>query len=76
MQRPNITQKQYDIPQRNKLVTKVSTGYTGGLEPSSIIKTMMKIIKMSFKDSMDKETRKQFSKITDAVIRMAEEIRE
>ena len=75
MQRQNITQKQYDMPQRNKLVTKVSTGYTG-LEPSSIIKTMMKIIKMSFKDSMDKETREQFSKITDAVIRIAEEIRE
>ena len=75
MQRQNITQKQYEIPQRNKLVTKVSTGYTG-LEPSSIIKTMMKIIKMSFKDSMDKETREQFSKITDAVIRIAEEIRE
>ncbi len=75
MQRPNITQKQYDIPQRNKLVTKVSTGYTG-LEPSSIIKTMMKIIKMSFKDSMDKETREQFSKITDVVVRIAEEIRE
>ncbi|TLX68671.1 MAG: hypothetical protein E6L02_00075 [Thaumarchaeota archaeon] len=75
MQRPNITQKQYEIPQRNKLVTKVSIGYAG-LEPSSIIKTMIKIIKMSSKDSMDKETRKQFSKITDAVIRMAEEIRE
>jgi len=75
MQRPNMTQKQYEIPQRDKLVTKVSTGYTG-LEPSSIIKTMMKIIKMSFKDSMDKETREQFSKITDAVIRIAEEIRE
>ena len=75
MQRPNITQKQYEIPQRNKLVTKVSTGHTG-LEPSSIIKTMIKIIKMSFKDSMDKETREQFSKITDAVVRIAEEIRE
>ncbi|TLX73194.1 MAG: hypothetical protein E6L05_03080 [Thaumarchaeota archaeon] len=75
MQRPNITQKQYEIPQRNKLVTKVSTGYTG-LEPSSIIKTMMKIIKTSFKDSMDKETREQFSKITDAVVRLAEEIKE
>ena len=75
MQRPNITQKQYEIPQRNKLVTKVSTGYTG-LEPSSIIKTMMKIIKTSFKDSMDKETCEQFSKITDAVVRLAEEIKE
>ena len=75
MQRPNITQKQYEIPQRNELVTKVSTGYTG-LEPSSIIKTMMKIIKTSFKDSMDKETREQFSKITDAVVRLAEEIKE
>jgi len=75
MQRQNITQKQYEIPQRNKLVTKVSTGYAG-LEPSSIIKTMMKIIKMNFKGSMDKETREQFSKITDAVVRIAEEIRE
>lgn len=74
MQRPNITQKQYEIPQRNKLVTKVSTGYTG-LEPSSIIKTMMKIIKMSCKNSMDKETHEQFSRITDAVVRMVEEIR-
>ena len=75
MQRPNITQKQYEIPQRNKLVTKGSTGYTG-LEPLSIIKTMMKIIKMNFKDSMDKETREQFSKITETVVRIAEEIRE
>ena len=75
MQRPNITQKQYEIPQRNRLVTEVSIGFAG-LEPSSIIKTMIKIIKMSSKDSMDKETREQFSKITDAVIRMTEEIRE
>jgi hypothetical protein len=75
MPRSNITQKQYEIPQRNKLVAEVSAGYAG-LEPSSIIKTMMKIIKMSSKDNMDKETREQFSKITDAVVRMAEEIRE
>jgi len=75
MQRPNITQKQHELPQRNKLVTNVSIG-CAGLEPSSIIKTMMKIIKMNSKDNMDKETREQFYKITDAVVRMAEEIRE
>ncbi len=46
------------------------------LEPSSIIKTMVKIIEIKSKDSMDKETRTEFSKITDAVIRMADEIRE
>lgn len=75
MQRPSIKQKQCEILQRNKLVTGSSIGYAG-LEPSSIIKSMMKIIKMGYKDSMDKETREQFSKISDAVIRMAEEIRE
>ena len=75
MQRPNLTQKQCEIPQRKKLVTESSIRYAG-LEPSSIIKSMMKIIKMSSKNSMDKETREQFSKITDAVVRMTEEIRE
>jgi len=75
MQKSNITQRQHKMPQSNKLVTQVSTGCVG-LEPSSIIKSMMKIIKMSFKDNMDKETHIQFSKITDAVVRMVEEIRE
>jgi hypothetical protein len=46
------------------------------LEPTSIIKTMVKIIKIKSKDSMDEETRTEFSKIADAVIRMADEIRE
>ncbi len=46
------------------------------LEPSSIIKTMVRIIKIKSKDSMDEETRTEFSKIADAVIRMADEIRE
>ncbi len=46
------------------------------LEPSSIIKTMVRIIKIKSKDSMDEETRAEFSKIADAVIRMADEIRE
>jgi len=75
MQRSNITQKQYDMPQPNKLITEVPVG-CAGLEPASLIKTMMKIIKMSFKDSMDKETHKQFTNITDAIVRMAEDIRE
>ncbi len=75
MLRPNITQKQYEILQRNKLVTEVSHS-EARIEPSSVIKTMIKIIKMNSKDSMDKETHEQFSKITDAVVRMVEEIRE
>lgn len=75
MQIPNITQKQWEFPQRNKLVTEISLEHTG-LEPSSIIKILIKFIKMNSKDSMDEETRKQFFRITDAVVRMAEEIRE
>jgi len=46
------------------------------LEPASIIKTMIKIIKTKSKESMDEETHTQFSKIADAVLRMTEEIRE
>ncbi len=75
MLRPNITQKQCEISQRNKLFLDVSLGYAI-LEPPFIIKTMMKIIKIKSKDSMDEKTHAEFSKIIDAVVRMAEEIRE
>ena len=46
------------------------------LEPASIIKTMIKIIKTKSEDSMDMKTRMQFDKIADAVVRMVEEIKE
>lgn len=75
MLRTSITQKQCEVSQRNDLMVGFALE-CARLEPSSIIKTMMKIIKIKSKDSMDVETRVQFSKIADAVVRMAEEIRE
>ena len=36
---------------------------------------MIKIIKINSKSKMDEATHKQFSKITDAVVRMAEEVK-
>ena len=62
MLRTGITQKQYQISKNSSI------------EPTSVIKTMIKIIKSKSKDSMDAETRVQFSKIADAVLRMVEEI--
>ncbi len=75
MLRTSITQKQCEISKKNELMPRFPLEHSS-LEPSSIIKTMIKIIKTKSKDSMDVETRVQFSKIADAVIRMAEEIRE
>ena len=75
MLRINTAQKQCEVSQRNDLMRGFSLE-NSSLEPTSIIKTMMKIIRTKSKDSMDVETQVQFSKITDAVIRMAEEVRE
>ncbi|HEV2193498.1 MAG TPA: hypothetical protein VGR54_07780 [Nitrosopumilaceae archaeon] len=75
MSRTSITQKQCEASQRNDLMSGFPLEHSS-LEPSSIIKTMMKIIKTRSKDSMDVETRVQFSKIADAVVRMADDIRE
>jgi hypothetical protein len=69
------TQKQCEVSQRNNRIRGLSLE-NSSLEPTSIIKTMMKIIRTKSKDSMDVETQVQFSKITEAVIRMAEEVRE
>ena len=73
MLRTSMTQKQYGVSKRNESVCGLSLEHSN-LGPSSIIKTMMKIIKTSSKNTMDPETQAQFSKIADAVIRMAEEI--
>jgi len=75
MLRTTTTQKQCEVSQRNDLMRGFPLE-NSSLEPSSIIETMMKAIKTKYKDSMDVETQVQFSKIADAVIRMAEEIRE
>ncbi len=75
MLRQNITQNQCEIQQRNKLFSDVPLGCVI-LEPSFIIKIMVQIIKIKSKDSMDEKTHAVFSKITDAVVQMAEEIRE
>ena len=74
MSRISMTQKQYPISKRSDLT------YGFSLEQSSlttphIIKTMMGIIQTESKDSMDVKTQLQFSRIADAVVRMAEEIR-
>ncbi|MBI3639793.1 MAG: hypothetical protein HY223_05700 [Thaumarchaeota archaeon] len=75
MLRTNITQKQYEVSQRNVLTYGFSRERIV-LEPSSIIKTMIKVIKIKTKESMDVETRIQFLKITDAIVRLVEDIRE
>ena len=75
MSRTYITQKQCEVSQRNDLMPGFSLENTR-LEPSSIIKAMMKIIKIRSENYMDKETNVQFSKMVDAVIQMTEEIRE
>ena len=74
MLRTNTTQKQCELAQRNKQLL----GFPledASFDPSSAIKTMLKIIKINSKDSMDEETKVQFSKITDAVVQMVEEIK-
>ncbi|MGI0027319.1 MAG: hypothetical protein ACREAD_05705 [Nitrosopumilaceae archaeon] len=73
MLRTSITQEQCEVPQRNQMISEFLPEH---VEPSYIIKTMIKIIKTKSKESMDKETRTQFSKITDAILRMTKEIRE
>jgi hypothetical protein len=75
MSRTYITQKQCEVSQRNDLMPRFSLEGTR-LEPSSIIKAMMKIIETRSENHMDKETSVQFSKIADAVVRMTEEIKE
>jgi hypothetical protein len=75
MSRTYITQKQCEVSQRNDLMPGSSLENTR-LEPPSIIKAMMKIIKIRSENYMDKETNVQFSKMVDAVIQMTEEIRE
>ena len=75
MLRTNITQEQCALSKRNELVSRFSREQSS-LMPLSIIKIMMKIMKTKSNDNMDVETQIQFSKIADAIIRMAEEIRE
>ncbi len=75
MLRTTTAQKQCEVSQRNDLMKGFSLE-NSSLEPLSIIKTMMKIIRTKSIGSMNMETQVQFSKIADAVIRMAEEVRE
>ena len=75
MLRTSIAQKQYETPQKNDLMYGFSLEQTG-LEPSSVIKSMIKMIKIKSKANMNKETRVQFSRIADAVVQMVEEISE
>ena len=75
MLRTRLTQKQYEVPHRSVLTTTFSREHTV-LEPSSIIKTMIKIIKIKTKENMGLETRMQFLWITDSILRMVEDIRE
>ena len=69
-----MPQKQYAFPTRNDLMSRFSLE-AHSLEPYFVIKTMMNILKTKSKDSMDIETQMQFSKIADAVVQMAKEIR-
>ena len=74
MLRTRTVQKQYETL-KNDLMYEFSLEHTG-LEPSSVIKSMIKIIKIKSKDGMNEETHIQFSKIADAVVQIVEEIRE
>ena len=75
MLRTSVTQKQFEVSRKNESICKFVLEHTRS-EPSSIIKEMIKAIKIKSKHTMDKETRIQFSKIADAIIRMVEEVRE
>jgi hypothetical protein len=75
MLRTNIAQKQFEVSKRNNSISGFSFEHSH-LEPAHIIKTMMNIIKTKSKDGMDVETRMHFSKFIDAIVRMAEEIRQ
>lgn len=74
MLRTSMTQKQYEVSNRNSSMQGFLLEHSSSEMPY-IIKTMMKIITTKAKESMDTETHIQFSKISDAVIRMAEETR-
>jgi len=71
---PNMGQEQYEITYSNNLHR--SSSELVREEPLFIVKTMMKIIKSKTHYSMDEQTRVQFSKITDAIVQMVDEIRE
>jgi hypothetical protein len=75
MLRINTTQKQCELSQRSNQLPGFSLE-DSSFDQVSFIKTMLKIIKIKSRDSMDEETKAQFSKITDAVVQMAEEVRE
>ena len=75
MLRTSMPQKPRMFSKRSDLMSKFSPVHSS-IDMSHIIKTMMKVIKTESEDTMDVETRMQFSKIADAVVRMAEEIRE
>lgn len=72
MSRTSVTQKQYST-HRNKMMSEFFIEHAK-LDPSFIIKTMLRIIKIKSKDSMNEATQTQFSKIVDSVIQMVEEI--
>jgi len=73
MLRTNIAQNQLASTKRNKMMSMVVPEFNRS-ETSFIVKEMIKIIKIKSKDTMDDETRVQFSKITDSIVRMVEEI--
>ena len=74
MLRTDMTQKQYSASKRNDMVSELLLEHSS-TDPSYVIKTMMKIIKTKSMNGMNEETRTQFSKIADAIVRMAEEIK-
>jgi len=74
MLRTNMTQKQCEVSNENSTMYGFLPEHYSSEMPY-IIRTMMKIITTKAKKSMDAETHIQFSKISDAVIRMAEETR-
>lgn len=75
MLRTSMTQKQCEVTKSDIPMASYSLEHSN-VEPLSIIKTMMKVMKAKSKNSMDVETRMQFSRFADAVVRMVEEIRE
>lgn len=75
MLRTSIEQNQFESSKGNKMSTIVLSEHNRS-ETSFIVKEMIKMIKIKSKNTMDDETRIHFSKITDSIVRMAEEIRQ
>ena len=73
MSRTDIMQKQFGVNQMNTSYVASQQGIK--TEPVFIIKTMMQVVK-KIAENMNHEDRMRFTETTDAIVRMAEEMRD